>query len=125
MFEDLFEEQEKKLGLSTVMTSTEKSLFEGLFEEKPAKEEITEAKPISSEVEKTPITQEESKLKDIWDSFYVATRSIWQRSKDFFLSAMPNILFKDVKPGDPILPSAGIFPSIGITGMKTPITHTE
>jgi len=80
---------------------------------------------ITPEIVKTSPEIQESKIKDIWDSFYVATKSLVQRGKDYFLSALPEMVFKDVKVGEPLIPAKRIG-AIGITEfLSLPLTHTE
>jgi len=35
----------------------------------------------------------ESKIKDIWDAFYVGAAQMWQQTKEYFLSTLPNMFF--------------------------------
>jgi len=45
---------------------------------------------------------EESKAKDIWDTARVAFTNIAYQTKQFFVGTLPNLLFRDIKPGDPV-----------------------
>jgi len=38
----------------------------------------------------------ESKLKDVWDAFYLGGKQLYQRSQEFVVSALPNFLFRDM-----------------------------
>jgi len=44
---------------------------------------------------------QESDIKDIWDNFYLGARNMLQTSKNYFLNTLPNIVFKNIREGDP------------------------
>ncbi len=44
----------------------------------------------------------ESDIKDIWDNFYLGMRNVLHKTKNYFINTLPNIVFKDIKPGDTI-----------------------
>ncbi|HDY66708.1 MAG TPA: hypothetical protein ENH85_02830 [Candidatus Scalindua sp.] len=43
---------------------------------------------------------QESDIKDIWDAFHLGARNILHKSKQFFLSALPEMVFKNYEPGE-------------------------
>uniref|UniRef100_A0A6M3XEJ8 ParB-like N-terminal domain-containing protein n=1 Tax=viral metagenome TaxID=1070528 RepID=A0A6M3XEJ8_9ZZZZ len=49
--------------------------------------------PLKLEMTATP---PETKAKDIWDAAVFSAASIWNRSKQYFVSALPNLLFRDM-----------------------------
>lgn len=44
---------------------------------------------------------QESKIKDIWDKTRLSYASLYQNGKDYFLSALPNLIFQEAKIKDP------------------------
>ena len=55
---------------------------------------------------------QESDIKDIWDAFYLGARNMLHKSKQFFLNALPNMVFKERTKKDILLESV----SLGIIG---------
>ncbi len=43
---------------------------------------------------------QESDIKDIWDAFHLGARNILHKSKQFFLSALPEMVFKNYESGE-------------------------
>ncbi|HUW23899.1 MAG TPA: hypothetical protein VMW39_07700, partial [bacterium] len=41
----------------------------------------------------------ESKIKDIWDQFYLTGKRMWERTKTYFVDTLPNTVFRDIEPG--------------------------
>lgn len=62
--------------------------------------DIEEKPPVlvSPEIETIQPEIQESKIKDIGDAFRLGASEIWHKSKQFFVSALPNFVFKDVEP---------------------------
>jgi len=49
--------------------------------------------PIKREITTTP---PEGKAKDIWDAAVLSAASMWHRTKQYFVSSLPNLLFRDM-----------------------------
>ncbi len=106
-----------KLNLQITPTeTTELSLEDKLSKIKASiasKQEITTPAPAATSMQtplgiggqakggislpETPITEiKESGLKDTWDAFKIGTSQLWQNTKQFFNSALPNLIFQDI-----------------------------
>ena len=47
---------------------------------------------------RVPISKsDESDIKDVWDSFVLGGSKIWQQTKDYFKSALPNMIFAPIE----------------------------
>jgi len=52
---------------------------------------------------------EESKIKDTWDAFYVGSRGMWHRSKQYFLSVLPNQILPDIPMPKEVTPKTKVW----------------
>ena len=69
-----------------------------------AREDVEKTVQLEDRPKGTP--EQESKFKDVWDAFYLGARSLFHKSKQYFTSAVPEMLFRDI-PEDPTKRSPG------------------
>ena len=59
--------------------------------------------------------------KDLLDAFTLGTNRLFQAGKNFFFSALPNMIYKNVKEGDLISPGMGMQPGFNFADIKSQI----
>ena len=108
----------------TEETEKAKSSLFSLFKEQPAGlSSLFKEQPARlSVIPKSEEQPQESWGKDLVDAFTLGTSRLFQGGKNFFFSALPNMIFRDVKEGDLISPGVTMKPGFNFTDITSQIT---